>query len=160
LNTNPRRKSVRFLINLLVNWPERLAGPFAWLGPLLARFAVGWVFMWSGWGKLNNLPVVIENFVGWTIPQPQILAPFVSGVEFVGGLCLILGLFTRIAAAPLVVVMAVAIRSALWDQVDSLQTFLGFEEFVYLTVFLWLAIAGPGAVSLDRLLQRLSPPSH
>lgn len=149
---------MNFLVNLLINWPERLAGYFAWLGPLVARVTVGWVFMWSGWGKLNNLPKVIENFVGWHIPNPQILAPFVSGVEFVGGLLLLLGLFTRVAAAPLVIVMIVAIRTALWDQVDSLQTLFGFEEFTYLAVFLWLAIAGPGAVSLDRLLQRSNPP--
>ena len=47
---------------------------------------MGCVFLWSGWGKLNDMPVVIENFVGWGIPFAKILAPFVSGVEFVGGL--------------------------------------------------------------------------
>ena len=36
--------------------------------------------------------------------------------------------------------------------VDSLETLLGFEEMTYFAGFLWLAIAGPGAVSLDRLL--------
>ncbi|MGH8751049.1 MAG: DoxX family protein [Burkholderiales bacterium] len=124
---------------------------------MVARVTVGWVFLWSGWGKLNNLPQVIENFIGWGIPFPHILTPFVSGVEFVGGLLLLLGLFTRLAAAPLVIVMMVAIRSALWEQVDSLETLLGFEEFAYLAIFLWLAIAGPGIVSLDHLLQRLWP---
>ena len=52
---------MNFLVNLLINWPERLAGYFAWLGPLVARVTVGWVFMWSGWGKLNNLPQIIEK---------------------------------------------------------------------------------------------------
>jgi putative oxidoreductase len=50
--------------------------------------------------------------------------------------------------------MIVAIRSAKWDQVDSLETLLGFDEFEYLALFLWIAIAGPGVVSLDHLLQR------
>ena len=36
------------------------------------------------------------------------MTPFVSGVEFVGGLLLLFGLFTRIAAVPLVIVMIVA----------------------------------------------------
>jgi putative oxidoreductase len=65
---------------------------------------------------------------------------------------LILGLFTRIPAAMLAVVMLVAIKSAKWGDVDSLETLLGFEEAVYFAGFMWLAIAGPGAASLDRLL--------
>jgi putative oxidoreductase len=56
----------------------------------------------------------------------------------------------------LAVVMLVAIKSAKWDNVDSLETLLGFEEATYFAAFLWLAIAGPGAASLDRLLLRWS----
>ena len=52
----------------------------------------------------------------------------------------------------LAVVMLVAIRSAKWGDVDSLETLLGFEETTYFAAFMWLAIAGPGAASLDRLL--------
>jgi putative oxidoreductase len=48
--------------------------------------------------------------------------------------------------------MVVAVKSAKWDDVDSLQTLLGFEEATYFAAFLWLAIVGPGAASLDRLL--------
>ncbi len=36
-----------------------------------------------------------ENFIGWGIPFPKILTPFVSGVECFGGAMLILGLFTQ-----------------------------------------------------------------
>jgi putative oxidoreductase len=149
-----RSKRTKVIVNLLIGWPERVASYFAWLGPLVARVIVGWVFLWSGWGKLNNLPIVIENFVDWGIPFPKILAPFVSGVEFIGGILLLLGLFTRIAAVPLVIVMIVAIISAKWDEVDSLETLLGFDESAYLALFLWLAVAGPGLISLDHLLRR------
>ena len=38
------------------------------------------------------------------------------------------------------------------DFADSLETLLGFEEAAYFGAFMWLAIAGPGAASLDRLL--------
>ncbi len=144
---------MKFLIDFLINGPERLSAHFAWLPPLFARLAVGWVFLWSGWGKLNALPFVTQNFIEWGIPCPRILTPFVSGVEFVGGLLLLLGLFTRIAAAPLIVVMIVAIVSAKWGDVDSLETLLGFEEVAYMALFGWLAVAGPGPISLDRLLQ-------
>ena len=144
------------IVNLLVILPARIASYFAWAGPLVMRLVVGYVFMLTGWGKLNNLPQMIQNFTEWGIPFPGILTPFVSGVEFFGGILLILGLFTRIPAAMLAVVMLVAIKSAKWENVDSLETLLGFEEMTYFAAFLWLAIAGPGAISLDRLLLRAS----
>jgi putative oxidoreductase len=118
------------------------------------RLIVGYVFMLTGWGKLTNLPQVTQNFIEWGIPFPHILTPFVSGVECFGGALLILGLFTRIPAGMLAVVMLVAIKSAKWGDVDSLETLLGFEEMTYFAAFVWLAIAGPGAISLDRLLLR------
>ena len=137
----------------LIEWPRRVAGHLTWLAPLFARITVGWVFLWSGWGKLNDLPTVIENFVGWHIPAAHLLAPFVSGVEFFGGLFLLLGFMTRISAGALGITMIVAIRSAKWADVDSLETLLGFDEFEYLALFLWLAIAGAGAVSVDHWLE-------
>ncbi|HEU0085128.1 MAG TPA: DoxX family protein [Bradyrhizobium sp.] len=145
---------MNFIIYLLIALPAQIASHFAWAGPLVMRLVVGYVFMLTGWGKLNNLPQMIQNFTEWGIPFPHILTPFVSGVEFFGGILLILGLFTRIPAAMLAVVMLVAIKSAKWDNVESLETLLGFEEASYFAAFLWLAIAGPGAASLDRLLLR------
>jgi putative oxidoreductase len=143
---------MNFIIHLLILLPARIASHFTWAGPLIMRLIAGYTFMLTGWGKLSNLAQVQENFVGWGIPFPGILTPFVSGVECFGGAMLILGLFTRIPAAMLAVVMVVAIKSAKWGDVDSLETLLGFEEATYFAAFLWLAIAGPGAASLDRLL--------
>jgi putative oxidoreductase len=145
---------MNFIVNLLIILPAWIASYFAWAGPLVMRLVVGYVFMLTGWSKLNNLPQMIQNFTEWGIPFPNILTPFVSGVEFFGGILLILGLFTRIPAAMLAVVMLVAIKAAKWENVDSLETLLGFEEMTYFAAFLWLAIAGPGAASLDRLLLR------
>jgi putative oxidoreductase len=147
---------MKFLVRSLIDWPERLAAYFSWLAPLLARVTVGWVFLWSGWGKLNDLPTVIENFAGWAIPFPHVLAPFVSIVEFLGGLLLLLGLFTRLAAVPLIIVMVVAVLTAKRPEVDSLETLLGFDEVAYLALFLWLAVAGPGPMSIDSVLRRSS----
>jgi putative oxidoreductase len=143
---------MNFSVDLLILLPARIASYFSWAGPLLMRVIVGYVFMVTGWGKLNNLVQVTENFIGWGIPFPNIVTPFVSCVEFFGGAMLILGLFTRIPAAMLAVVMVVAIRSAKWGDVDSLETLLGLEEATYFAAFMWLAIAGPGAASIDRLL--------
>jgi putative oxidoreductase len=140
--------------NWLIVWPEQVASHLQPLAPLVARIVVGYVFLLSGWGKLNNLPAVTENFVGWHIPAAQVLAPFVSGVEFFGGLFLLIGFLTRISAGALGVTMIVAIVSAKLDQVDSLEALLGFDETEYLALFLWLAIAGAGTLSLDYWITR------
>ena len=143
---------MHFIVNLLILLPAQIASYFYWAGPLIMRLIVGYTFMLAGWGKLTHLDQVTENFFGRGIPFPRILTQFVYGVECFGGAMLILGLFTRIPAAMLAVVMLVAIRSAKWGDVDSLETLLGFEEMAYFVAFMWLAIAGPGAASLDRLL--------
>ena len=145
---------MKTVIDWLIGWPERTSRHLEWLAPLFARIVVGWVFLWSGWGKLQNLPAITENFISWGIPFPHVLTPFVSGVEFFGGLFLLLGLLTRISAGALGVTMIVAIKSARWGEVDSLETLLGFDETEYLALFLWLAIAGAGPLSLDRLLKK------
>jgi putative oxidoreductase len=145
---------MKFLLRLLWTWPEAIARRLAWLAPLCARIVVGWVFLLSGWGKLHALPEVTQNFIGWGIPVPTILTPFVSGLELFGGAFLLAGLLTRISAGALGIVMIVAIRAARWADVDSLETLLGFDETEYLALFLWLAIAGAGPLSLDFLLQR------
>ena len=147
---------MRYLIDSLIGWPARVAVHLQWLAPLFARITVGWVFLLSGWGKLNNLPQVTENFIGWGIPFPHFLTPLTSGIEFFGGLFLLLGLLTRISAGALGVTMIVAIKAAKWDDVDSLETLLGFDEFEYLALFLWLAIAGAGRVSIDHFLMRFT----
>jgi putative oxidoreductase len=139
----------------LINWPLRVASHLQWLAPLFARIVVGWVFLWSGWGKLHDLPAVTQNFIGWGIPFPHLLTPFVSGVEFFGGLFLLVGFMTRISAGALGVTMIVAIISAKWPEVQgSLENLLGFDETEYLALFLWLAIAGAGRLSVDHLLER------
>jgi putative oxidoreductase len=147
---------MNLLVRGLIDWPQHVAQRLYWLAPLFTRIAVGWVFLWSGWGKLTHLPEVTENFIGWGVPMPQILTPVVAGIEFFGGIFLLLGLLTRISAGALGVVMIVAVRLASWDQVDSLETLLGLEEILYLALFLWLAVAGAGVVSIDHLLERWS----
>src|SRR3984893_19111063 len=127
---------MNFIVNLLILLPARNASHFSWAGPLLMRLIVGYTFMLTGWGKLTNLAQVTENFVGWGIPFPKILTPFVSGVEFFGGVMLMLGLFTRIPAAMLAVVMLVAIKSAKWGDVDSLGALRRGEAMTYFAAFL------------------------
>ena len=142
------------------DWSRIVAGYLTWAAPLAVRVVVGWVFLWSGWEKLQVLPRMIENFRSWGIPAPEIVTPFVSGVEFVGGLLLLFGLLTRFAAVPMMIVMLVAIMAAKASQIDSLETLLGFEEVSYFVMFAWLAVAGPGPISLDHLVLKALRPER
>jgi putative oxidoreductase len=123
-----------------------------WLPPLLVRFALGFTFASAGWGKLHHLAKITGFFRDMRLPSPAFLAEFVGATELVCGSLVLFGLFTRLAASLLVVVMAVAIGVARLSDVHGLADFLGLLELTYALSFFWLVIAGPGPVSLDALI--------
>lgn len=135
---------------------------FEWLGPLAVRVTLGIVFVTTGWGKLHGLDDVTQYFASLGIPAPHAQAVLVSLIELVGGLMLVLGLGTRIAATLLVGVMAVAIWTAKLPEVHGIADLAGTVEVVYLVALIWLLVSGGGSVSTDRLLSRrsvdLTPP--
>jgi putative oxidoreductase len=124
------------------------------LPPLLARVVVGVVFVATGWGKLHDLESVVSFFRQLGIPTPELQAPFVATVELVGGALVLLGFGTRIASILLAGTMLVAIATAIWPEVSGLIDLLGRVEVLYLVLFGWVAVAGPGAASLEALVAR------
>jgi putative oxidoreductase len=142
------------LMKRLFALADRTAASLAWLAPTLARLTVGLVFFRSGWGKLGNLAQVAGYFASLGLPAPAFQAALASTTELVCGGLLLLGLGTRLAVVPLVVVMAVAIRTALWPQVDGLASLVGLLEFAYVALLVFLGTHGPGPLSLDALLAR------
>ncbi len=139
---------------LLISLPKKIAANFEWAGPLLARVSIGYIFMLTGWSKLQILPTMIERFTSWGIPFPEIMTPIACGVEFGGGVLLMLGLMTRISAGALAVTMVVAIASAQWENVTSIEDLFWLSEFAYFVIFTWLAIAGAGKASLDHFIEK------
>jgi putative oxidoreductase len=131
-----------------------IAARLQWLPPTLARFTLGWIFLWSGWGKLHNIDGVIEFFGSLGIPHPELQAPFASATELVCGTLLLAGLFTRIASVPLIVTMVVAIVTAQRENVAALGDLFGLTEYLYIALLLWLGISGGGPLSVDHLLVR------
>jgi putative oxidoreductase len=114
------------------------------------------VFFQSGWGKLHSLEKVTDYFTGLGIPAPYFQARLASSSEFVCGTLLLVGLATRFATIPLVIIMCVALRTALWDQVDGIGSLVGLTEFAYIALLVWLAVEGAGPLSRDALLSRLT----
>jgi putative oxidoreductase len=144
------------VVRSAVAMAERVAGALRWAAPLVARLTVGLVFVQSGWGKLHALDQVTGYFTELGIPAPAFQARLASTSELVCGGLLLLGLATRFAAVPLIITMAVAIRTALWDQVDGLSSLVGLLEFSYVALLFWLATEGPGPIAADAVIARLA----
>ncbi|HEY4960811.1 MAG TPA: DoxX family protein [Terriglobales bacterium] len=125
---------------------------------LIVRLYWGWQFCQTGWGKLHNLPHVIEFFTSLGIPAPALNAYFVSGLEFVGGILLALGLGGRLIALPLTFDMIVAYvtadRAALLSFFSKPEDFSAAAPFTFLMVSLIVLIFGSGKFSLDYLIER------
>lgn len=78
----------------------------------LIRVLVGAVFLSEGIQKfLYPEQLGVGRFIKIGIPFPEAMAPFVGAVEIVGGVCLILGILTRLAALALFINITVAILS-------------------------------------------------
>lgn len=124
------------------------------LALLLGRLAVGLIFISTGWGKVHGIENLTHFFIELHIPAPGLNAVVVAWTELLGGMAIILGLFARLAALPLAFSMLVAILTAKLKDLHGLFDLVGFEEFTYLTMFVMIAILGPGKISLDHLLAK------
>lgn len=134
----------------------RITGALAFLAPLLTRLVLGAAFHATGHGKLQNLDKTTGFFASLNIPFPHANAIFISALEFVGGICIFLGLGTRIFAALLSCTMIVALLTS--DGGTWLEKFpadlTDVTSFTFLLFLIWLVLYGPGPVSLDKLVSK------
>ena len=126
-----------------------------WLPILLIRLIEGIVFVDSGRRKLFlDLTGYGNFFVELGIPFPYVMAVVAAIIEFGGGICLILGLGTRVVALAEAVIMANAIWTVQLKEVKSFSELLFLSEFLSIGIFVWLAFTGAGKISLDHWLVR------
>ena len=134
----------------------RITGALVFLVPLVTRLVVGMGLREDGLGKLHHLDKVTSFFTDLGIPFPGANAAFVAGLEFIGGLCLVFGLGTRIFAALLSCTMLVAVLTA--DRPAFIEKFPGdltdIASFTYLLSLIWLVFYGPGPISIDYFLSK------
>lgn len=126
----------------------------SWRPRMLAvlRIVVAYLFLQHGTAKLFGTPHV-AMFDGMTLFS---LIGFAAVLEIVGGLLLLLGLFTRPTAFVLSGEMAFAYFMGHANQGNVLVPMLNQGELavLYCFIFLYFAVAGAGAWSLDGVLTR------
>lgn len=136
--------ALRFDRDWLSNWQPDLPS----LVLSLLRFVVGICFLEHGTAKLLGFPPVAQYLAGHL--PPLVLAA--GAIELVGGALLAVGLLTRPAAFLMSGEMAIGYFKA--HAVKSFFPLLngGEAAILYCFIFLYLAVAGGGLVSLDRRL--------
>lgn len=129
---------------------------------LLVRISVGLFFAIAGANKLftaAGAKSMYETLVEAKVPFPRLMAYFVSGVEFVGGLFVAVGFLSSLACVALLFDMAVAILTTKLSSIPKglsplkwFDNFLYLPEALYLLFFIWLICSGPGKFSVDYAL--------
>ena len=138
---------------------------------VLIRLIVGLVVFFPEGIQKVMFPAILGTgrFANIGIPYPELMGPFVGVVETVCSALIILGLFTRLAAIPLIIVMVVAIfstkvpillghdfwifhvpkiaRYGFWSVMHEAR-----DDFAMLFGSIYLLIEGGGAWSLDALI--------
>lgn len=124
---------------------------------LLIRFMVGAVFLSEGIQKfLFPESRGTGRFLKIGLPNPEFLGPFVGSFESLCGCLILLGLMTRLAVIPTLVIMVVALVSTklpmlleqgFWEMAHAMRT-----DYAMTLGSLFLLIVGAGPWSMDRLV--------
>ncbi len=123
---------------------------------LAVRLYWGWQFAQTGWGKMHNVAKITGFFTSLHIPFPAFNAHFIAGLEFFGGLLLILGLATRLTGLLLAGNMLVAYWTADHEALVSIFSdpgkFYVADPYTFLFASLLVLVFGAGLFSLDAFL--------
>lgn len=126
---------------------------------LIIRGMIGVVFLSEGIQKfLFADQLGAGRFVKIGLPNPDFLGPFVGSFEIVCGSLVLIGLFTRLAAIPLLIIMLVSIvttkielltNNGFWSMLHGSRT-----DWAMLLGSIFLIIKGSGKWSLDKQIER------
>jgi uncharacterized membrane protein YphA (DoxX/SURF4 family) len=126
---------------------------------LLIRIMIGTIFLSEGIQKILY-PAVrgVGRFIKIGLPAPEFLGYFVASFEIVCGVLILIGLFTRYAALPLIIIMITAISSTkipillnegFWEMAHAART-----DWAMILGSIFLLIVGSGKLSIDSYLTK------
>jgi putative oxidoreductase len=122
---------------------------------LLLRLVLAAIFIVHGYQKVFGFGIsgVTNMFTQIGVPAPGIMAPLISVLELVGGIALLFGAFTRVAAFLLACEMLGAM--ILVHAKNGFSAPKGVENVLgNFAMLVTLALLGAGAYSIDALLAR------
>ncbi len=134
---------------LIGTYPAQLQS----FAPLVLRVVVGLVFALHGYQKLEmGIPGVAGFLTGLGFPMPELFAVLLIAAELLGGILLILGLFTYWNTRILGIVAVVALLTVHVTKGFFLAS--GGYEYILLILAatISLMITGPGKWSLDKMM--------
>lgn len=124
-------------------------------GIFLIRLAVGMIFLTQGILKYTDPKMGVIRFARIGFSHPYVTAHFVGTFEIVCGFFVLMGLWTRAAAVPLLIVISTAIATTKIPELFRLNQGFWFAvsdartDFAMLCSLLFLIIMGGGSWSLD-----------
>jgi len=119
---------------------------------LIGRVVLSIIFIQAGWSKIFGYAGTVEHMNAAGVPGA--LLPLVILTELGGGLCVLLGLFTRYAAIALAGFCVLAAYLFHFQPGDMGQMINFMKNITIAGGFLVLAGSGPGALALDNWLNR------
>ncbi len=134
------------------------AGIYEALGPYsytLVRVTLGLILIPHGFPKLflDDAVPTSRNFVNFGWSYPLAWAYFIGTVEFLGGLCMIVGLWTRAVAVAFIIQMSVIAFAVLWPNWGWGRR--GMEYVVFIGgIAIAILIGGGGRYSVDHYLKK------
>jgi putative oxidoreductase len=116
---------------------------------LLGRILIAIIFIVSGFGKLTNIGGTAGYFGSLGLPMPVLTAWVVALLEFVGGLAVLVGFQTRLAALALGLFTLAATFIAHFNFSDQMQTIMFMKNLAIVGGFLAFVAYGPGKLSIE-----------
>lgn len=122
---------------------------------LLGRVLIGWIYVDSGWRKLMDMSTFIASLVRRSVPQATFWGWIGAPLEFLGGLALLLGAWTRCAALLILLftIVATLIGHRYWEIAEPaarrMQHSHFFKNLAMMGGILLLTVTGGGRFSLD-----------
>ncbi|MFQ0812655.1 hypothetical protein AVM02_04560 [Brucella anthropi] len=116
---------------------------------LIARIFLSILFILAGYGKLTAISGTAGYFAGIGLPVPTVTAVIVGLVEFVGGLAILVGFQTRIAAVIVGLFTIGATLVAHMDFSEGVNALMAQKNLAIAGGLFILALYGAGSLSID-----------